>query len=199
MAFPPVQTALTVLAGTALGIVTFHYASAPGKPALLVSLMSGLGFLTIKNVIEEFIFRGYGTRTAMATGLRGIKPHLLVGVVWGMWHLPLYLVWTAAADRHLVTSLQWALFLPMFFVGVILFAIVLGELRVQTGSIWPGVVLHTVASVIALPLLANGNLTFSGHADALVGVSPASVASMIIIGVAGWLLIRHRKQAAVQA
>jgi membrane protease YdiL (CAAX protease family) len=188
----PVTTAVTVLVGVALGLTTFQAAPAPGKPALLAAFVAGLGFLTLKNVVEEFIFRGYGTRTAMATGLRGVAPHVLVGLVWALWHLPLYLVWTPASDRHMVTTLSWLGFFPMFFLGVVAFGVVLGELRVQTGSIWPGVLLHTLGSAIAAPLLANGHLTLDGHADALVGIQPSSITSMLIFGAMGWLLIRHR-------
>jgi membrane protease YdiL (CAAX protease family) len=195
--FPAVMT-LTVLVGIALGLSTLHVNPLPGKPTLLASIFAGLGFLTIKNVVEEFIFRGYGTRTARAAGLRGATPHVLIGLVWGLWHLPLYLVWTPASDRHMVTTLGWLWFWPMFFVGVVLLAIVLGELRVRTGSIWPGVVLHTVGSAIAAPLLANGHLTFSGHADALVGIQPSSVASMLTFGVVALALLKHRSVAGVK-
>jgi membrane protease YdiL (CAAX protease family) len=189
--FPAVMT-LTVLVGIALGLSTFHLNPLPGKPTLLTAFVAGLGFLFIKNVAEELIFRGYGTRTARAAGLRGVAPHVLIGVVWGLWHVPLYLVWTAASDRHMVTTLGWLWFWPMFFVGVILLAIVLGELRVRTGSIWPGVVLHTVGGAFAASLLANGHLTTSGHADALVGIQPSSVASILAFGVVALLLLRHR-------
>ena len=188
----PLATTVTVLAGITLGLTTFHLTPAPGKPALLASFVAGLGFLTLKNVIEEFIFRGYGTRTAMATGLRGVTPHVLVGLVWGLWHLPLYLIWTPASDRPTITSLSWLWFFPMFFLGVVALGVVLGELRVQTGSIWPGVLMHTLGSAIAAPLLANGHLTFSGHTDALVGIQPSSLISILIFATAGWLLIRHR-------
>jgi membrane protease YdiL (CAAX protease family) len=191
----PAATALTVLVGTASGLSTLDVNPLPGRPSLLASFVAGLGFLAIKNVVEEFIFRGYGTRTARAAGLRGVTPHVLIGLVWGLWHVPLYLVWTSASDRPMATSLGWLWFWPMFLVGVVLLAIVLGELRVRTGSIWPGVVLHTLSGAIALPLLANGHLTFSGHADALVGIQPSSVASMLIFGVVALLLLKDRSVA----
>lgn len=192
LSFPAV-IALTVLVGIALGLSTLHLDPLPGKPTLLSSFVAGLGFLTIKNVAEEFIFRGYGTRTARAAGLRGVTPHVLVGLVWGLWHMPLYLIWTPASDRHMVTTLGWLWFLPMFFVGVLLLAIVLGEMRVRTGSIWPGVVLHTVGGAIAIALLANGHLTFNGHADALVGIGPSSVASMLIFGIVALFLLKDAR------
>ncbi len=193
----PVTMAVTVLVGVALGLTTVHAAPAPGRPGFLAAVVAGVGVLGLKNVVEEFTFRGYGTRTAMATGLRGAAPHVLVSVVWACWHLPLYLVWTSAADRPMVTSLDWPEFIPMFFVGAVALGLVLGELRVATGSIWPGVVLHTVANAVAIPLLANGHISFDGHADALVGVQPSSIATMLMFGAIGWVLVRRRTRGPV--
>lgn len=191
----PAVIALTVIVGIVLGLSTLQLDPLQGRPTLMASFFAGLGFLFIKNVLEELIFRGYGTRTARAAGLRGVTPHVLVGLVWGLWHIPLYLIWTPASDRHMVTTLGWLWFWPMFFVGVILLAIVLGELRVRTGSIWPGVVMHTVGGAIALALLANDHLTFKGHADALVGIGPSSFASMLVFGVGALSLLKDRSVA----
>ena len=70
------------------GAVTFHLAPASGKQALPSAVAAVLGFMLVKNVLEEFIFRGYATRTAQGLGLPGVWPHLLVGAVWAAWHLP---------------------------------------------------------------------------------------------------------------
>lgn len=186
---------LIILAGMAAGVTSFASAPAPGKPALLVAILSTLPFLLVKNVIEEFIFRGYGTRTAMALGLSGAKPHILVGTVWALWHLPLYLVWMPPADMRAATSLPWLLFLPMFLLGTIALGIVFGEIRVQTGSIWPVVLMHTVINAIATPLLINGHLTFTGHSDALFQPIPNALISMILTAGLGLYLLRRRQRA----
>lgn len=51
----------------------------------------------------------------------------------------------------------------MFFARVLVTAVVFGELWVQTGSIWPGVVLPTVGGAIVNTLLLDGHLQFDGH------------------------------------
>lgn len=188
----PVATAVIVAAATVTGVATFSAEPAAGKPSFLAAFAGVLGFLVVKNVLEEFIFRGYGTRTAAALGLRGIGGHLLVGLVWALWHAPLYLVWMSPADLDLVTSLPLLAYLATFCLGTVVLAVVYGEMRLQTGSIWPGVLLHTVSSALATPLLINGHLRFDGHGDALLTVIPNSVASMLLFGGVGLYLYRRR-------
>ena len=186
----PVITAISLGAGLAAGAVTF---TPTGSQPLLAAFLTVFAVQLVKNPIEEFVFRGYGTRTAMALGLPGkATPHLLVGVVWSAWHLPLYLVWTSDADMRLVTSLSWPVFLALMFAGLTAAALLYGELRVRTGSIWPGVVLHSMSNAIATPLIVNGHLDFTGHADALFSPIASSVVVMLIFGALGLLLVSRR-------
>jgi hypothetical protein len=176
----PATTAAIVLIGVAAGIATVHPAPPAGKPTFLLAFLAVLAPMTVKNTIEEFIFRGYGTRTAVALGLRGMKPHLLVGAAWALWHLPFYAYFLTRADFRATTSLPLLLFLPVFIAGVLATAVVLGELRIQTGSIWPGVVLHTIGGATVNTLLLNGHLRFGGHGDALVTPAPNSIAFIAV-------------------
>ncbi|MFC3818817.1 CPBP family intramembrane glutamic endopeptidase [Planomonospora venezuelensis] len=192
--FSLVTTAVAVAAPAATGVATFSAAPSAGAPSLPVAFATTLGFLVVKNLLEEFIFRGYGTRTAMALGLRGVAPHLLVGLVWGLWHLPLYTVWMSQEDFRRSTSLPWALYLPFFFAGIMALSVLYGEMRVRTGSIWPGVVLHTVSNALVTPLLLNGHVSYEGHGDALFGLAPNSVVSVLLFGGAGLLLLHRRNR-----
>ena len=78
-------------------------------------------------------------------------------------------------------------------------SLVYGELRVQTGSIWPGVLLHTMCNAVATPLLANGHLTFSGHGDVLASPIPSAIVTMLLFGVIGLLLLRRRTKVVAQS
>ncbi|WP_127932918.1 CPBP family intramembrane glutamic endopeptidase [Nonomuraea polychroma] len=90
------------------------------------------------------------------------------------------------------TSLPWPWFLPAFLVGIVALAVLYGEMRVRTGSIWPGVALHTVSNAISTPLLLHGHLRLEGHADVWVGIAPHAIASMVIFGGLGFHLYRRR-------
>lgn len=71
-------------------------------------------------------------------------------------------------------------------------ALVYGELRVRTGSIWPGVVLHSMTNAIATPLIVNGHLGFTGHADAWFSPIASSIVVMLLFGTAGLFLVSRR-------
>ena len=188
----PLMAAVVILTGLAAGGLTWQSAASPGGQSIGVALLAMLPFLLVKNFFEEFIFRGYGTRTAMALGLPGILPHVAVGVVWALWHLPLYAVWMPVADFQQMTSLAWPLFLPLFLVGIVVDAVVYGEIRVRTGSIWPLVVLHTVSNALATVLLLDGYLRFVGRGDVLFSLTPQAVVMMLVTAAVGLLLYRRR-------
>ena len=184
-------TALIVLAGIVAGVGSFDASGAASKPTLLAGIAVALAPLLIKNFFEELTWRGYGTRTAIAAGLPRLQAHLLVGLAYAVWHLPLYVYFLERADFRATTSLPWALFIPVFFAGVLAFAVVFGELRLRTGSIWPGVVMHTVGGAVVNTLLLDGHLTYSDHGDALFSPAPNSLASIILLGLVGLLLLRR--------
>jgi hypothetical protein len=93
--------------------------------------------------------------------------------------MPLYVYWMTRTDFGATTSLPWPLFIPIFFVGVIAVAVVFGELRLRTGSIWPGVLMHTIGGALVNTLILDGYLRFSGHGDAFFSPVPNSVASIL--------------------
>lgn len=189
----PVVTALIVMAGIAFGVATFDASGPAGSRALIVAMAAVVPALVLKNTIEELTWRGFGTRTALAAGLPRLRSHVLVGLTWGLWHLPLYVHFMARADFRTLTSLPWPLFIPIFFAGVIASAVILGELRLRTGSIWPGVVMHTVGGAVVNTLIVEGYLRFSGHGDALFSPAPNSMVFILLFGLVGVLLLRQAK------
>ena len=184
-------TALIVLAGIVAGVGSFDASGAASKPTLLAGIAVALAPLLIKNFFEELTWRGYGTRTAIAAGLPRLQAHLLVGLAYTLWHLPLYVYFMTREDFRATTSLPWALFIPVFFAGVLAFAVVFGELRLRTGSIWPGVVMHTVGGAVVNTLILDGHLAYSDHGEALFSPAPNSLASIILLGLVGLLLLRR--------
>jgi membrane protease YdiL (CAAX protease family) len=192
----PVVTALIVLARVAFGLDTFDASGPSGSRALIVAMAVVVPALVFKNTIEELTWRGFGTRTALATGMSRLGSHILVGVTWGLWHLPLYVHFMARADFRTLTSLPWPLFIPIFFAGVIASAVILGELRLRTGSIWPGVVMHTVGGAIVNTLIVEGYLSFNGHGDAVFSPAPNSIAFVVLFGLIGVLMLRQVKSGA---
>lgn len=56
-----------------------------------------------------------------------IVGHLLVGLIWGIWHIPYYLALIDKADFAAYTSQNLAVFLPMVILGMALAGIFLAK------------------------------------------------------------------------
>jgi Type II CAAX prenyl endopeptidase Rce1-like len=77
---------------------------------------------------EEIGWRGYLTPALSVRGMSRIANHLTVGLVWTVWRVPLLL--GANGD----TTLGFA---PLFLLGNLALAVILGEMRLRAGTIWP--------------------------------------------------------------
>ena len=187
----PVATALIVLPAIASGVGVFDASGSGGSSTLILAMVPVVPGMLLKNTIEELTWRGFGTRTAFATGMSRLGSHVLLGVVYGLWHLPLYARFMDRAEFGTVTSLSWPVFVPIFMAGVIVTTVILGEIRLRTGSIWPGVVMHTVGGAVVNTLIVDGYLRFSGHGDALFSPAPNSLAFLVVFGIVGALLLRQ--------
>ena len=97
---------------------------------------------------EEVGWRGY-----LAPRVYGLNDsllgHVLVGLIWASWHFP-YLreLWSHTSEGLLTL-------LPRFILGTIVFAVVYGEIRIRTGSVWPAVLMHWTGNTVANTLLSG--------------------------------------------
>ncbi|MFC9441990.1 MULTISPECIES: CPBP family intramembrane glutamic endopeptidase [Brevibacterium] len=118
---------------------------------------------------EEVGWRGW-----LITSLRplGTWPALvIIGVVWGLWHAPLILLGYNFARPDLLG-------LGLMVVGCVMVGILLGWLRLRTGSVWPAVTAHAALNASAGMLLG---LVIDANSPT---PDPALVTTL---GVAGWI------------
>jgi membrane protease YdiL (CAAX protease family) len=94
--------------------------------------------------------------------------HAIVGVVWAIWHLPYWIGLLDQATMQGFTGLSLPVFILLSVVGLITSAILYGELRLVTGSVWPPMLLHTVLNALTLPMLSGGFVAFAGGAGEAV-------------------------------
>jgi len=101
---------------------------------------------------EEFGWRGY-LMPAMTAKLNWRAASLLIGVVWGVWHLPLF---------YMADTAQSQMAMPIFMLNILAGSVVFGWLFERTlGSVLPALVLHTSlnawAGILAIvPTAATG-------------------------------------------
>ena len=185
----PVIIGVVVLAGSSIGKVTFSNF----KTGLFLQALALAFFgMFIKNIFEEFAWRGYLTPRVNSVMPNSILGHLIVGFIWGTWHLPYYLGLLDQASLAKYTSLPSLIFLPMIILGMTLAGILFGEIRLITGSTWPAVLMHTMSNIVVLTLLVDSFIEISDQTEILFTPSWEGILTMILITLAGLWVYRER-------
>ena len=130
-------TLIAYLALLAIGLVE------PREPSwqLAVDLVVLLTTGTVLAFCEEIGWRGYlQPRVATWAGRR--SSHLVVGAVWLVWHL----AYITRTDGYHADGNRLAV-LGLFSLSVMAFAVLFGELRDRSGSVWPAVIAHMAHNV----------------------------------------------------
>jgi membrane protease YdiL (CAAX protease family) len=188
----PICVAVTLLAGKVSGMISLADLSSGGIGHFLYLVSLALIPSFIKNIFEEFAWRGYLAPRISSIGVPDLAGHLLVGLVWAAWHIPYYLFFLDRSSLAAYSPLGLPLFIAMMFAGVVPLSFVYGELRMLTGSVWPVVLLHTVSNAVADPLFLHGYLRIAPEADILLSPGPGSVISIVLNAAIGLWLYRCR-------
>lgn len=186
----PVTIALVIVLGVILGVTTV----AGDLNTLLSTLLGGVVAQFIPRMLfamaEEWGWRGYLEPRLAALHVPDVPRHLLVGVIWALWHFPLIL-------STGYTTMPYLIFLPMFMIGVVVAAIVYGQLRKKSGTVWTSVLMHGAGNTVAWAILQSNLVTIQDKV--LANITPESVLVMIFWGALGWWLLSSRKAARVGA
>jgi membrane protease YdiL (CAAX protease family) len=189
----PLMAGLILAIGGVLGLVT-----APNfSLSLLLSVFAaGLIAAFIKNLFEEFAWRGYLAPKVYSLGLNVYIGHMIVGLVWGGWHIPYLLFMLDRTVLQATTTQSMATFIPLAIINLVAASMVYGELRLLTNSIWPAVLLHTIGNALVDVLIVQGFVRIVPGTDFLVSPGHQSLLTMSVFALIGIVLhqIRVRKQ-----
>jgi membrane protease YdiL (CAAX protease family) len=152
-----------------------------------------LGASLMKNIFEEFAWRGYLTPRLEAAKVHPILNHLIVGVLWWSWHLPYYYYFL---DRAQLATYLGNTSLPIFmllaFISTVPTAILFGELRLLSKSVWTVFILHEIINAVSMPLLLNGFIKLHGVLGTIFSPTNDGIFTSILFGVVGWGLYQYR-------
>lgn len=147
----PLSFAVAIVVGWAAGWLTPYGLGAFGG----VVAASSLGTV-LKNVAEEGAWRGYLAPALIGRKLSDPWVWLISGMIWSLWHLPYY-VWFL--DEALIRSVYDVPPIVYALMGVpvmICWAPLFTEIRILSGSIWPGLIAHSIANLSQIPLSMGG-------------------------------------------
>ncbi|MBI5353591.1 MAG: CPBP family intramembrane metalloprotease [Chloroflexi bacterium] len=152
-----------------------------------------LGASLMKNFFEEFAWRGYLTPRLDAAKVHPLLNHAIVAVIWWAWHLPYYYYFL---DRTQLTTYlgntSLTTFLILALIGLFPTALLFGELRLLSKSVWTGFILHELINALSMPLLLNGFIKLNGTLGAIFSPTNDGIITFTLLGLAGWMLYQYR-------
>ena len=143
-----------------------------------------------KNVFEEGAWRGYLAPALRGRGLSDLWVWVISGTVWAVWHYPYYLFLFDESLTRAVWDVPPVVYATLGIVIMNLWAPLFTELRLLSGSFWPGVIAHSVANLSQLPL-AYGGLPIESGKHLIVSPLAGLISNAVVLG-AGLLLWARR-------
>lgn len=179
----PVVFALVTAVNALLGFVSISMTIPELLPPALVRFAMQLVPGTFFAMSEEWGWRGYLEPRFAQLGMPALRRHFVIGVLWGVWHVPYIL----SPDY---TGVPFAIFFPLFMVAVIFLAIIFGQIRTSSGSVWPVVFLHGVSNAVGFAILGGNTI---GYNNELFGaIVPGGITITLAYGLIAFLLLRRR-------
>lgn len=164
---------------------TIDFANSFSLSVLTNSALVSIIPLFIKNIFEEFTWRGYLTLQIDKMGMSRFKNHLIVGVIWALWHLPfLDLMIRSYSQLSL-----WVAF-PLMFIGIIVTAFVYGEIRIRSSTVWTAVILHTVGNSITNPLISMAIIKLVPGKEYIASPTIDNIAYIFLMFIVASILFR---------
>jgi len=182
----PVTIMTVLFLGLLLGVNAINTFTMPEFITAMIPL--AITFF-IFALFEEVGWRGYLAPKVYSLNDR-LLGHALVGIIWASWHFPYMRDLLAHTSEGLATSL------PRFILGTIVLAIVYGEIRLRTGSVWPAIIMHWVGNTLANTLLAGfaeeGFVTLVPGRAWIASFGAEGVLMIAIFALLGGVLMRRR-------
>ncbi|MFZ5820518.1 MAG: CPBP family intramembrane glutamic endopeptidase [Chloroflexota bacterium] len=179
-----------------LGLSRLFGASSQGRPfaELLPIFLVGILASLVKNIGEEFAWRGYLTPRFKALGLGDFANHMLTAVIWGLWHIPYWIFFLGEEIIASYSNLGMMWFIALGVVGIFPTALVLGELRLKTNSVWPAYIAHNLTNALSAQLIVEGFIEFKPNAELVFSPNTDGLVMILLFWVVGlWMM--KKKQA----
>ena len=187
----PIVTAIILLIGRITGWID---TSALDLKHFVGAFASTLIVGFIKNIFEETVWRGYLTSQLLKLNLKDWKSYLIVGLVWGSWHIPYYMAFLPEADMLVVLPVSRVLFSIIAIITMTCWSVMFIELYRITKSIWPCVILHTVEDALINPLVISGYISITSGKEILISPITGVITSVLYLAVGfGIRAVRRKK------
>ncbi len=154
--------------------------------ALTATIGTVVGILTAAG--EEIGWRGYMLTRLIDAGTP--QPILVSGLIWGLWHVPVILGAGYAAGPSPAISAVLLVALATAF------GFVFARLRLETGSVWPAIILHAAWNSIiqsGFDAARSGGSRSNLHGDASWWVGESGTLTVIAMIIAAIIFSQGRR------
>ena len=174
----PFVTLITISLALFFGVVNISNFEMSSLCSLI--LMSTIGNF-IKNIFEEFSWRGYLTPKLIELKLNDWLIYLVSGLIWALWHAAYYLVFLPNEYFESISRLN------MLLSGCILmvsWSIMYVEIYRLTKSVWPCVIMHAIEDAVPTVLVTiTGIITLTNGSDFWLNPISGVVATVLFLGI----------------
>ncbi|MDA1677922.1 MULTISPECIES: CPBP family glutamic-type intramembrane protease [unclassified Bacillus cereus group] len=174
----PFVTLITISLALFFGVVNISNFEMSSLCSLI--LMSIIGNF-IKNIFEEFSWRGYLTPKLIELKLNDWLIYLVSGLIWALWHAAYYLVFLPNEYFESISRLN------MLLSGCILmvsWSIMYVEIYRLTKSVWPCVFMHALEDAVPTVLITiTGIITLTNSSDFWLNPINGVVATVLFLGI----------------
>lgn len=174
----PFITIITVGFGLLLGATNLSNFEMSSLFSLVVISVAG-NF--IKNIFEEFAWRGYLTPKLIELKVNDWLIYLISGLVWALWHAAYYMVFLPNNNFESISRLG------MLLLGCVLmvcWTVMYVEIFRLTKSVWPCVLMHAVEDAFPTVLVTiSGIITFTKNGDFWLNPISGVVATILFLGI----------------
>ncbi|HSI76722.1 MAG TPA: CPBP family intramembrane glutamic endopeptidase [Lunatimonas sp.] len=191
----PVVTGISLSLGAALGWMEFSGFDARGYVSVFGTLFV-VNF--VKNIFEESVWRGYLAAKLIRLNLSDLSIYLIMGLVWGLWHLPYYMEFLPEEAMYTVLPVSRIGFSAIAIGNMVIWAVMFTELFRLTGSVWVVVLLHAVEDAVINHLIIDGYVIISAGKEILIspicGIIPTAFYLLIGLGLRQQRIQRQKTQ-----
>jgi len=152
--------------------------------ALFILMLTAFFENCVKNIFEEFAWRGCLVPYLEKTGINDWFLYAASGLVWGMWHITYYMFFLP--DEYF-TEISRPMMVVVGIVLMIFWSPLFVELRRLTNSVWPCVILHSMEDAVPTMLFVTANVlrikkNYFVMLDPISGIVPAALVFIIGLG-----------------
>ena len=184
----PLVTTVVLSLGKMLGWIDFtNFRTEVYLTGFVAALLPNF----VKNFFEESVWRSFLTTKLLNEKIKDSWLYLIVGGVWGIWHLPYYLCFLPQADMYQILPVGRLAFALVAIVSMICWTVMYVEIFRLTKSIWSVILLHMVEDSLINHLVIDGHIAIVAGKEFLISPISGIITSCLYLGV-GLLLRRSR-------